>query len=228
MGQKEPNDDVQLLEQLPLFRGLADDSRKGLLAGVRFHECAADDLILRQGQQASGAYIVLEGCLRVYSLSPAGKEATLYNIDAGETCVLALNCLFNDLLYPAWVEAEMPTRVAMVPGGLYRDLFSKEPSVQDLTVRMLSTLVFRLMEELEQVHGMNMRQRLASLLLVRASSTGELDMTQQQLAQRLGTRREVVARLMGEFAERGYLSTGRKHITLLDTEGLRLVVTPEE
>ena len=33
------------------------------------------------------------------------NEATLYVINPHETCVLALNCIFNDLLYPAWVEA---------------------------------------------------------------------------------------------------------------------------
>ncbi len=88
-------------------------------------------------------------------------------------------------------------------------------------MRTLSTVVFRLMDELGQVRGLNNRQRLAHLLLVRASDQGRLDMTQQQIAQHLGTRREVVARLLSEFADKAYLQTRRGHLTLLDTDSLR-------
>ena len=66
----------------------------------------------------SGAYVVITGHLRVFTLSADGHEATLYVINPGETCVLALNCIVNDLLYPAWVEAGSDTRVAVIPGGV--------------------------------------------------------------------------------------------------------------
>ncbi len=55
--------------------------------------------VLSRGDQVAGAYLVVSGRLRVYTLSAAGREATLYTIDPGETCVLALNCLFSDLRY---------------------------------------------------------------------------------------------------------------------------------
>ena len=69
---------------------------------VRFDQAAS---VIHKGQQVSGAYLVTEGQLRVFTYTPQGNEATLYFIRPGETCVLALNCLFNDLRYPAWVEA---------------------------------------------------------------------------------------------------------------------------
>jgi CRP/FNR family transcriptional regulator len=50
-------------------------------------------------------------------------------------------------------------------------------------------------------------------------------LTQQQLAQHLGTRREVVARLLLEFADAGFLETRRGSVTLLNTNRLRDIAT---
>lgn len=173
---------------------------------ARFDKTTA---VLGKGQPVSGAYVVTSGRLRVYTLSPDGNEATLYWIAPGETCVLALNCIFNDLLYPAWVEAEPATTVAVIPGPLYRTLFENEAAIRNLTVQAFSTIVFRLMAELEQVHSCKLEQRLANFLLLHASGNGTLRMTQQEIASHLGTTREVVARLLRQFVGQKYIETQR-------------------
>jgi CRP/FNR family transcriptional regulator len=203
----------------PLSR-LSEAGRKLLDTGMVYATCKRGAPVLHKGQQVSGAYLVTQGRLRVYALAPDGTEATLYFIDPGETCVFALNSLFNDLRYPAWVQAEADTRVAVIPGPLFRRLFEHEPAVQDMTVRSLSTLVFRLMAELEEVHACTLIQRLANLLLLHASATGEVRMTQQQLADHLGTTREVIARLMRELVGLGHVTTRRGRIAIVDAPGL--------
>lgn len=215
---------METLENLGPFRALSA-AGKTLLQQARVSEIGAPSgAILHKGQRISGAYFVVRGRLRVYSLSPDGNEATLYFIDPGETCVFALNSLFNDLLYPAWVEAQGDTTVALIPGPVFRELFTREPAIQDVTVRALSTLVFRLMAELEQIHSYKLDQRLANLILVHASAEGELRMTQQQIAQHLGTTREVVARLIGELAAAGLVQTGRGRMRVMDAVGLGRVI----
>jgi CRP/FNR family transcriptional regulator len=176
--------------------------------------------VIHKGQRVSGAYVVARGQLRVFTFTPQGTEATLYILRPGETCVLALNCLFNDLLYPAWVETDADTVVDIIPGPLFRSLFERETSVQDMTVKALSTLVFRLMGELEQIHSCTLDQRLANFLLLNANEEGVLRMTQQEIASHLGTTREVVARLMAGFAAQGYVTTGRGTVTIADSAGL--------
>lgn len=203
----------------PLAR-LSEAGRKLLDTGMVYVTCKRGAPVLHKGQQVSGAYLVTQGRLRVYALAPDGTEATLYFIDPGETCVFALNSLFNDLRYPAWVQAEADTRVAVIPGPLFRRLFEHEPAVQDMTVRALSTLVFRLMAELEEVHACTLIQRLANLLLLHASAAGEVRMTQQQLADHLGTTREVIARLMRELVGLGHVATSRGRIAIADAAGL--------
>ena len=222
-----PTADAALLETLGPFRDLSEGSRQLLRRGAVAVRCGPPAPILQPGQSISGAYFVVSGRLRVFAVAPDGTEATLYFINPGETCVFALNSLFNDLRYPAWVQAESASTVALIPGPVFRDLFQKEPAIQDVTVRALSTLVFRLMQQLEEVHAYKLEQRLANLLLVHASAAGELAMTQQQLAQHLGTTREVVARLMRELVGQGLVETGRGIIRVRDAEGLaRLIGVP--
>jgi CRP/FNR family transcriptional regulator, anaerobic regulatory protein len=187
---------VSELEGFTLFSTVTGTSKELLKQGVICKEVPTATPVLHKGSQVSGAYIVLKGRLRVYSISPSGTEATLYTISPGETCILALNCLFNDFLYPAWVKSELKTKVAIVPGQLYRQLFGVEPSIQSFTVNALSTVVFRLMNELEQVHFCKLEHRLANLILTRANSEGVLKATQKDLADNLGTTREVVTRIM--------------------------------
>lgn len=218
---------VDLTEFAP-FRNLTPVGKNLLDQGVVCKDCGPTATILRKGSQVSGAYIVIKGCLRVFSIAPSGSEATLYTINPGETCVLALNCLFNDLLYPAWVSSESKTTVAVIPGAIFRRLFEIEPSIQNLTVHALSTIVFRLMNELELVHFYKLEQRLANLILLRASSEGVLHMTQQNMAYHLGTTREVVARTIGEFVAKGLVETQRGLIKIKNVTELESLITRED
>jgi len=126
------------LESLEPFQHLSDEGRQVLRRGVRRRTFAKRATVLARADTVSGAYFVVSGRLRVYTSSSAGREATLYEIEPGETCVLALNCLFNDLRYPAWVDASPGTRIAIVNGHAYRWLFEREAAVRDLTIRALS------------------------------------------------------------------------------------------
>lgn len=219
----DPLDDLTRFEA---FSQLDAAGRAVLVQGLVRTRLARAAAVLHKGQPVSGAYVVLEGRLRVFTITPGGTEATLYFIDPGDTCVLALNCLFNDLLYPAWVQAEQASRVAMIPGAVYRRLFESEAGIRNLTVQTLSTLVWRLMAELEQMHACTHRQRLAQFILLHASADGVLRMTQQQLASHLGTTREVVARLVQEFIGQGLLRTARGRIDIQDLFGLRRMIAP--
>ena len=214
------------LERLEPFKVMSAANRAVLAQGATVADCESGSVIMHKGQPVSGAHLVLGGRLRVFSIAPSGNEATLYFLDTGDMCVLSLNCLFNDLLYPAWVQAESATRIAIVPGVVYRRLFETEIAVQNLTVRALSTLVFRLMNELEQVHSSNHRQRLAQFILLHSNADGTLRMTQQQLARHLGTTREVIARLVGDFVDKKWIRTQRGGLRIGDLFGLRSVLVP--
>jgi len=199
------------LQRFEPFSALSAKGKAILAQGTTVSDCEVGAGILHKGEPVSGAYLVIQGRLRVFTIGPNGTEATLYFVEPGEACVLALNCLFNDHLYPAWVQAETFARVAVVPGVVYRRLFDTEPGIRNLTVHALSTLVYRLMGELERVHSS-------------ANSDGVLRMTQQQIARHLGTTREVVARLISELARKRWLRTHRGSLSIVDLFALRGVI----
>jgi CRP/FNR family transcriptional regulator, anaerobic regulatory protein len=204
------------IDQVKAFHDLSGASRALLARGLRYVQCGKGASILAKGQRVSGAYVVISGHLRVFTLSPDGIEATLYVINPHETCVLALNCIFNDLLYPAWVEAGSATRVAVIPGMVFRNLFEAEPAIRNMTVQAFSTIVFRLMTELEGIHSYKLERRLSNFLLLHASTDGTVLMTQQEVASHLGTTREVVARALGQLASAGRIRTSRGKIGISD------------
>jgi CRP/FNR family transcriptional regulator, anaerobic regulatory protein len=204
------------IDEIKAFHDLSDTSKMLLARGLRYVQCGKAAPILAKGQRVSGAYVVISGQLRVFTLSPDGNEATLYVINPHETCVLALNCIFNDLLYPAWVEAWSPTRVAVIPGTVFRALFEAEPAIRNMTVQAFSTIVFRLMVELEGIHSYKLEGRLSNFLLLHASMDGVVRMTQQEIASHLGTSREVVARALGQLASASRIRTSRSQIVIND------------
>lgn len=227
MAGVRPGSSTSTLGSFEPFASLGEGSRALLAQGQNRMTARRAEAVVHKGQPVSGAYVVLEGRLRVFTMSPNGAEATLYLIEPGETCVLALNCVFNDLLYPAWVQAEEPSAVCVIPGAVYRRLFETDNAIREFTVRNLSTLVYRLMTELEQVHGSRHKQRLAHFIVHHASSEGVLHMTQQQVAGHLGTTREVVARLMQELVAQGLVRTARGQIRIADLFGLRRLIAPQ-
>jgi CRP/FNR family transcriptional regulator, anaerobic regulatory protein len=208
------------------FHDLSDRSRRLLGSGLRYVDYGKGAPILAKGQCVSGVYVVMRGQLRVFSLTPDGHEATLYFINPHEACVLALNCIFNDLRYPAWVEAGSAARLAMIPGAAFRNLFEAEPAIRNMTVQAFSTVVFRLMMELEVVHSYKLDRRLANFLLLHASTDGVVRMTQQEIASHLGTSREVVARALGQLASAGRIRTGRRQIVIRDPVRFAKAVAP--
>ncbi len=196
------------------FDDLSETSNSLLDRGLQYVHFTKTTEVLRKGQQISGAYFVVSGQLRVFTLTPKGNEATLYLINPGETCVLALNCIFNDLFDPVWVEAKPKTKVAIIYGALYRALFELESAIRNMTVQTFSTVVFRLMAELEEIHSYKLEQRLASFLLAHASIDGAVRMTQQEIASHLGTTREVIARILRQFVLEKHIETKRNLVKI--------------
>jgi CRP/FNR family transcriptional regulator len=202
------------LESFTVFHHLSDQGKALLKGGLHLKDYLRKTTIVEKGQAVSGAYFVAKGKLRVFTITPDGNEATLYFIKPDEFCVFTLNCIFNNLLYPAWVQAETETRIAVIPSQLYRSLFQREAVIQDITVRAFATIVLRLTQELELIHTYKLDKRLANFLLLSASADYSLLMTQSEIAAHLGTTREVIARTLRRFVMADYIETRRGRIII--------------
>jgi CRP/FNR family transcriptional regulator len=134
----------------------------------------------------------------VFTVAPNGTEATLYVIDPGETCVLALNCLFNDLLYPAWVQAETTTTVVLIRFGLSHVVRIRaghpEPDASP-RYRRWCTGSWRSWSRC--ISAITLSASRSSFSCARVGRVAPYDAA--AVARHLGTTREVVARLLQGF-----------------------------
>ncbi len=182
-------------------------------------------LLIQKGDTVGGVYLVYEGALRVYSMNANGRESTLYWIEPGESCILAMNCVFSNILYPAWVESgRKGAKFAVIPSPVYRRLHETEKSVQQFTFDVLSARIFDLMSTLEDVTTLPMDRRIANFLLKKSDSDLRLPMSHEEIASHLGTAREVVSRNLRNLENAGLVKVARGHTEIASVEGLRSFV----
>ncbi|KAF2992180.1 Crp/Fnr family transcriptional regulator [Methylocystis sp. MJC1] len=208
------------LRLFPSLGELSAEGRKLLGASVRHISCAGGAQLVARGDMVAGAYLVERGALRIYYVNAEGREGTLYWVDPGQSCILAISCVFSRHPYPAWVESEGETEISIVPGDVYRRLLTLEPAVQGFTFDALSSRIVELMALMEETASQGVEARVAAFLLRRSKGEANVEMTQEQFARHLSTSREVVSRVLRGLAARGLVETTQGRITLLDLNGL--------
>jgi CRP/FNR family transcriptional regulator len=212
----------------PFLTRLSSGARDEL-AGCQVQRFGARHVVLERGARAGGAYLVTAGSLRVYYVTSEGREATLYRVDPGGTCLLAIASTLEREPYPAWVESGTEgAAFARIPVEPLRRLMDTEPAFREFVFGVLSGRVFELMQALEEAGSVRTEQRVARYLLKRAAPDGTLRATQAAIAGELGTAREVVFRAMRSLGSRRLIESGRMRVRILDAAGLRRAAGADE
>lgn len=220
---------IETLNDFAFIREMRPQTRERLALTLTLSVVQPNITILHPGDIVDGVYLIRSGSIRVYYLDAEGREGTLYWIEAGQSCILALNSLFTEIPYPAWAEAEAGgVEIVTVPGALFRELFAGEPSAQRFLFEQLSERVFELQKLLERTMRLPQEDRLILLLLAHADANGIVHLSQDKLARHLGTVREVVARLLRNLASQGLVATAPRQIRLLDKRRLMKMTAAEE
>ncbi len=162
---------------------------------------------------------LLEGGIRVVKCAPSGRELPLYRVTPGESCIITSACLLGHVDYNARGETESATRLALLPSADFLALLAHEP-FRRFVFHLFAERLADLMQLVEEVAFKKLDQRLAALLLGRGQV---VHATHQQLADELGSVREIVSRLLKNFAAQGLVRLGREQIEILDAAGLRTV-----
>jgi CRP/FNR family transcriptional regulator len=173
--------------------------------------------VFDEHQPCRGFPFVLEGAIRVTKVSPSGRELPLYRVVAGENCIITSSCLLGHADYNARGVTEGATTLALLPRDLFDEMLG-EPVFRDFVFALFSERMAELMQLVEEVAFHKLDQRLAALLLGKGRV---VHATHQQLADELGSVREMVSRLLKGFAEQNLVRLGREQVEVLDPAGLR-------
>jgi CRP/FNR family transcriptional regulator len=210
----------RLFDLYPCLADLPDELRTALRAGAVVKRVPAGAVLFDEHQDCSAFPMVLDGGVRVAKASPNGRELQLYRVQPGESCVITSSCLLGRAAYNARGEAESDTTLVALPVALFARLMREHQPFRSYVFRLFSERIADLMQLVEAVAFQRLDQRLAVLLLGRAPV---LHITHQQLADELGSVREIVSRLLKGFAEQGLVTLGRERIEVRDAAGLRRV-----
>lgn len=205
-------ENLDWLSQFPALLQLEPKARELLAKSARIVEAPVGTIGYREGG-ACGAYVMrLAGRSRVYKMSAGGREILLYRVHAGETCVITTTCLLGNSNYPASTIVEEPIRDVIIPAPAFNQLMIDSPVFRKFVMENYGALISDLIVLLDEVAFHSLDARLAKLLLDAGSNS--INRTHQQIADELGTAREVVSRQLKRFEQKGWLSLGRGQVEL--------------
>lgn len=197
------------LGALPLWSDVDDGALRALDAAGRVRAWAPDEVLWVVGAKPARLHVVLEGEVKIVR-STAGRRHVIHRGSPGAT--LGEVPLFAGSGYPATAIAARRTRCLVVPRDELLAILGRHPTLATFLLEGLARRIRFLVGRLDQRTGSDVRCRLADYLLERAAaSRGEwfgLGLTQGELAEELGTAREVVVRTLRTLRESGAIEAG--------------------
>jgi CRP/FNR family transcriptional regulator len=222
--------DVEILRRVAYFRSLPGSELQGLAAACRARALRPGDTLFEEGEPCRGLFIVADGTVAVRQISFRGREQVFHTEGPGAT--LGEAPLFDRGGYVAAAVALTAGRVLLLPRPQLIALCQRRPEV---ALAMLETMAGRVRRFAELVADLAFRpvtERLARHLdALRAGGAGpeiRLALTQAQLAARLGTVRELVARALGQLERSGIIARSRSTIVVRDSRRLSALARGED
>ncbi|HXG65207.1 MAG TPA: Crp/Fnr family transcriptional regulator [Blastocatellia bacterium] len=221
-------DKIAALKQTALFGALEEPALRALAERAVENRLARGEVLFVAGDEARGLYVVVEGAVRAFRESVEGREQVIHVERAGST--IAEVPVFDDGAYPSTVAADEDSTVLFIDKRDVRRLCVEYPKIALEALKLLAGRLRRCAELVENLSLHEVDQRLARLLLteaqVRGKSAGagvvvELVLTNQQIAARIGSVREVVSRAMARLQQNGLIALEGRRVTVPNLEALR-------
>lgn len=210
----------RLLHLFPALRSLPATTLDEVLRRGELRVVPRGTVLFDVHGPCRGFPMVLSGSVRVSRRAAQGRELELYRVRPGDGCVISSSCLLGRAQYNATGIAETDVALFFLPADLFAELIAREGAFRDYVFGLFGARLADIMELVDAVAFQRLDRRLAALLL----GQGEIvRTTHQQLADRLGSVREIVGRLLRNFEDRGLVALAREHVRVLDPDGLRAV-----
>jgi CRP/FNR family transcriptional regulator len=208
------------LALFPALSELEPEHHEGLLAAIRFNRLNEGDVAYRQGQHCHNYVMCVDGRTRVFKTSESGREILLYQVGAGQTCVLTTSCLMAGSGFPAESTAETNVLLAALPASVFHRLMKASPPFRQFVLDNYGDLLSSLITLVDEVAFASLDLRLARRLIAEADDKGMVHKTHQQLAQDLGSVREVISRYLNDWERMGWVRASRGSIEVRNPAAL--------
>lgn len=206
---RRPDDLAESMAAFPLFEGVGPEELEELASVALFHEYPKNNLLSYRGDPAGPVYLVISGRVKIILNNEEGREVIVALLGPGGIFGLTSALDGHDQLGTA-ITIELAT-LARFNGDAFLSWTRRWPAAQHALVRELTRRVREMNQQIGAHALMSAKDRLLDTLLEIAGAEGETDPgddsisftrpTHQELANRIGTSREVVSRLLAELRD---------------------------
>ena len=219
---------IELIRRCPLFAGLKEEDLKKIRATASLKKVGKREVLFSDGEEAKGFYVILSGKVKLYKISPEGKEQILHVVSAPDAFAEA--ALFLEGSYPAFAEALIDSQLLFFPKRDFIQLIEKNPQLSINMIVSLSHFLRRFASLIEELSLREVSSRIAKYLIdlsLKSAKEGEslkeveLDLSKTQLASKLGTISETLSRTLAKMKAKGIIDVKKNRILILNREALK-------
>lgn len=191
--------------------------RNELISLGTVKEMEAGCTMLSENSYIKNIPIVLSGSVKVMREDEDGREILLYYIKPGETCIMSVLGGINNETSKIKAIVEDKAEILMIPIEKANLLVQKFPAWNEFVLRLYNKRFEELLSVINAIAFQKIDQRILELLEKKRELSGsnEINITHQQLADELGTAREVVSRLLKQLERDKKIALSRNKITIL-------------
>lgn len=194
--------DLAIASEIPVFSGLEPQALAVLLGPASIFNLRPGHTLFRQGEPAQAFFIVMDGWIKLYRITPAGDEAVLNVLTRGESLAEAVT--FTSGRYPATASAVTPARAMVIPADHVIACIRQMPDVAIAMIASTSQHLHRMVQQIEQLMAQSATQRVAEFLASLAPRTkGPCTITlpydKSLIAGRLGLKPESLSRVFAKL-----------------------------
>jgi CRP/FNR family transcriptional regulator len=211
----------RIARALPILQRAAPQLQQEFQQTAFFARIPAGRDVFIEGDQVDAIALLISGVVRVYKIGETGREITLYRFGLGESCILTANAILSQQSFPAIATVEREAEAVMIPSDSFRDWVRRYDLWRGFVFDLLSQRLASVMAIVDEVAFRRMDTRVASFLVGHGQVQNPIRVTHQEIAAELGSSREVISRILEDFASLGFIRPGRGTVEILDFESLQ-------
>ena len=214
---------MDISELFPIWDKLTPDQQEHLRSASEHRKVKKGTVMHNGNMDCLGLLLISQGQLRVYMLSPDGREITLYRLFDMDICLFSASCVMPDIMFDVIIETEKDSEMWIIPSCLYKDLMEESLAVSNYSNQLIASRFSEVMWLIDQIMWKSFDKRLAAFLLDETALEGSalLKITHEKIANHMGTAREVVTRMLRYFQNEGLVKLTRGTVEIIDEKKLR-------
>lgn len=224
-SEKNLADLKNLLMDYPDLTQNADLQCWDMLAGAKIHNIESKSILFHENMVCEYFMLIVEGCIRVFKESSEGREVTLYRVEPGQLCIHNLNSLVDGIHYPVIARAEKPVRGLIIHRAAFKEALDESSSFRNYVLRTLTSRLSHMADLISGFAFDRLDLRVACWLNeeFERSCGRPIKVTHSDVADELGTTREMISRILKDFEHKRCIQLARGKIHLLCKHTLHLV-----